>query len=98
MKNEEDNVEIHSRPETNTTPTRRPRGFAAMDRTRVAQISSMGGRAAHAAGTAHRFSKEEAVEAGRKGGTAPHVRRGRQHAKSSPKVEPLRAVQPGSSQ
>ncbi len=56
---------------------RRPRGFAAMDRTKVSEIASKGGKAAHAAGTAHQFSTEEARAAGRKGGVAPHVRRGR---------------------
>ncbi len=55
---------------------RRPRGFAAMDRKRVSEIASKGGKAAHAAGTAHEFSSDEAREAGRKGGMAPHVRRG----------------------
>src|SRR5689334_18724124 len=54
----------------------RRRGFAAMDRDRVKQIASKGGRAAHAAGTAHQFSSDEARVAGRKGGMAPHVRRG----------------------
>ena len=56
---------------------RRPRGFAAMDRKRVSEIASKGGKAAHAAGTAHQFTSEEARAAGRKGGIAPHVRRGR---------------------
>ncbi len=56
---------------------RRPRGFAAMDRNKVSEIASKGGKAAHAAGTAHQFSTEEARAAGRKGGVAPHVRRGR---------------------
>src|SRR6476620_2044968 len=58
---------------------RRPRrrGFAAMDRDRVKEIASKGGKAAHAAGTAHQFSSDEARNAGRKGGVAPHVRRGR---------------------
>lgn len=51
------------------------RGFAAMDRERVRAISSMGGKAAHAAGTAHRFSSEEASAAGRKGGLTSHARR-----------------------
>ncbi len=56
---------------------RRPRGFAAMDRSRVSEIASKGGKAAHAAGTAHQFTSDEARAAGRKGGVAPHVRRGR---------------------
>lgn len=56
---------------------RRPRGFAAMDRTKVSEIASKGGKAAHAAGTAHQFTSDEARAAGHKGGVAPHVRRGR---------------------
>jgi general stress protein YciG len=56
---------------------RRPRGFAAMDRKKVSEIASKGGKAAHAAGTAHQFTSDEARQAGKKGGVAPHVRRGR---------------------
>ena len=65
-------------PPTPPTEERRPRrrGFAAMDRDRVKEIASKGGKAAHAAGTAHQFSSDEARVAGRKGGMAPHVRRG----------------------
>jgi uncharacterized protein len=48
-----------------------------MDRKRVSEIASKGGKAAHAAGTAHQFTSDEARDAGRKGGVAPHVRRGR---------------------
>jgi uncharacterized protein len=44
------------------------RGFASMDKARQAQIASLGGRAAHKAGTAHRWTSEEAREAGRRGG------------------------------
>ncbi len=55
----------------------RKKGFAAMDPAIVREIASKGGRAAHEAGTAHQFSTEEAREAGRKGGRAPHVTRGR---------------------
>jgi general stress protein YciG len=64
--------------ETAPAEERRPRrrGFAAMDRDRVKEIASKGGKAAHAAGTAHQFSSDEARNAGRKGGMAPHVRRG----------------------
>ncbi len=56
-------------------PTRRPRGFAAMDRKLVSEISRKGGKAAHSAGTAHEFTSEEAREAGRKGGHASHANR-----------------------
>lgn len=54
---------------------KKPRGFAAMDRQRLAEIARKGGRAAHAAGTAHRFTPDEAREAGRRGGFASHARR-----------------------
>ncbi len=53
------------------------RGFAAMDPERQREIASKGGRAAHRAGTAHRFTSDEAREAGRKGGQA--VSRDREH-------------------
>lgn len=56
---------------------KRKRGFAAMDPAKVSELASKGGKAAHAAGTAHRFTPEEAKAAGKKGGVARHVRRGR---------------------
>lgn len=46
------------------------RGFAAMEPERQREIAAAGGRAAHAKGTAHQFTPEEAREAGRKGGQA----------------------------
>lgn len=52
------------------TAARRGRGFAGMDPERQRAIASAGGRAAHASGNAHRFTSEEAREAGRKGGEA----------------------------
>ena len=63
---------------------RKPRGFAAMDRKKVSEIASKGGKAAHAAGTAHQFTSDEARVAGKKGGVAPHVRRGRGPRITSP--------------
>lgn len=69
------------------------RGFAAMDPKLVSEIASKGGRAAHAAGTAHEFSRDEAREAGRKGGLAPHTRR----KSSRPAGEPPPASPPPSS-
>ena len=74
----EPNNPIESTDSAAPTEERRPRrrGFAAMDRDRVKEIASKGGKAAHAAGTAHQFSSDEARNAGRKGGMAPHVRRG----------------------
>jgi general stress protein YciG len=65
---------------TGETPAEKPkqrRGFAAMDRAKVRAIAMLGGAAVHRKGTAHRFSREEAREAGRKGGLAPHRVRGR---------------------
>ncbi len=53
------------------------RGFAGMDPQRQRQIASEGGRAAHAQGTAHEFTPEEAREAGRKGGEASRAARAR---------------------
>lgn len=55
----------------------RSRGFASMDEAKQREIASKGGKAAHAKGTAHRFTPNEAREAGRKGGLA--VSRDRQH-------------------
>jgi general stress protein YciG len=71
-------TENEAEKQTNAKEAPRPRrrGFAAMDRDRVKEIASKGGKAAHAAGTAHQFSSDEARNAGRKGGMAPHVRRG----------------------
>src|SRR5262245_5526989 len=53
------------------------RGFASMDAEKQRQVASKGGKAAHAKGTAHQFTPEEAKEAGRKGGQA--VSRNRRH-------------------
>ena len=53
------------------------RGFASMNPEKQREIASKGGRAAHAKGTAHEFSTDEAREAGRKGGQA--VSRNREH-------------------
>jgi len=77
------------KPVTETSKPRRPRGFAAMDRTKVSEIASKGGKAAHAAGTAHQFSSDEARAAGKKGGVAPHVRRGR-----GPRSETVKVAEP----
>jgi len=53
------------------------RGFASMDASKQREIASKGGRAAHAKGTAHEFTSDEARVAGRKGGEA--VSRDREH-------------------
>ena len=51
------------------------KGFAAMSKEAISAIAHKGGKAAHAAGTAHEFSSDEAREAGRKGGRATHAKR-----------------------
>ena len=60
--------------ESSSRPKQR-RGFAVMDPRKVSEIASKGGRAAHAAGTAHQFTSDEARDAGRKGGYATHAKR-----------------------
>lgn len=57
-------------------PKCKPRGFATMSKEKIREISSKGGKTAHAMGTAHQFTPAEAAAAGRKGGLAPHVNRG----------------------
>jgi len=52
----------------NQTNNTSRRGFASMDKEKQRKIASLGGKAAHDAGTAHEFTSEEAREAGRKGG------------------------------
>jgi uncharacterized protein len=70
-----------SEPSSSAPPRKpKPRGFAAMDPKKVSEIAKKGGRAAHEAGTAHRFTSTEAREAGRKGGMAPHKKRKTQDA------------------
>jgi uncharacterized protein len=63
------------------------RGFASMSEEKQRQIASQGGRAAHVQGVAHEWSKDEAREAGRKGGKISGERRKDQrnnHTSSSP--------------
>ncbi|UOQ71695.1 KGG domain-containing protein [Hymenobacter cellulosilyticus] len=51
-----------------TTPAGKSlRGFAAMDPAEQRRIASEGGKASHESGRGHRFTSEEAREAGRKG-------------------------------
>ena len=53
------------------------RGFASMSPEKQREIASKGGRAAHAKGTAHEWTSEEARNAGRKGGQISRGGRGR---------------------
>lgn len=78
MNNTEDHVPVSETVEVvEQAPPKKKRGFAAMDPARVKEIASLGGKSAHATGTAHQFTSAEASAAGKKGGIAPHVRRGR---------------------
>lgn len=45
---------------------KKPRGFAAMTAERRKEVAAKGGKTASANGTAHRFTSEEAREAGSK--------------------------------
>lgn len=75
-------------PEEGAKPAKARRGFAAMDREKVREIASKGGKAAHEQGTAHQFTSEEAREAGKRGGIAPHRSRGRRPVAEAGPVDP----------
>ncbi len=51
---------------TPATPVRAKRGFAVLSPEKKREIASMGGKAAHEHGRAHRFTSEEARAAGKK--------------------------------
>ena len=57
----------NTRPD-NRVGTKSRRGFAAMSPETQRRIASEGGKASHASGRGHRFSADEARDAGRKGG------------------------------
>lgn len=57
--------------------TKKRRGFAVMDPEQRRAIAKLGGQAAHARGKAHEFTREEASQAGKKGGWV--VSRDRKH-------------------
>jgi len=57
--------------------TKSKRGFASMDPEKHREIASKGGKSAHEQGKAHKFSSEEAREAGKKGGKT--VAQNREH-------------------
>jgi general stress protein YciG len=61
----------------NSNERKERRGFASMSPERQREIASKGGRAAHAKGTAHEWTPEEARSAGRKGGQVSRGGRGR---------------------
>jgi general stress protein YciG len=59
-----------------------------MEPDRQREIASKGGKAAHEKGTAHRWSEQEAKEAGRKGGAASHRNGHRTALRHAPAGEP----------
>ena len=59
------------------------RGFATMDETKQREIARKGGTTAHARGTAHKWTSEEARIAGRKGVAA------RKALAGSPIIQPV---------
>jgi general stress protein YciG len=61
----------------NTSERKERRGFASMSPEKQREIASKGGRAAHAKGTAHEWTPEEARTAGRRGGQVSRGGRGR---------------------
>jgi uncharacterized protein len=61
---------VHRVEEILAVTGKRKRGFAAMDAAKQKAIARKGGKAAQRKGTAHRFTSQEAREAGRKGGVA----------------------------
>jgi hypothetical protein len=54
------------------------RGFASMSRAAQREIARKGGLAAHAKGSAHQWTSEEAKKAGSLGGKAVHAKRKRE--------------------
>ena len=60
-------AKLSTRP-ANRVGTKSRRGFAAMSPETQRRIASEGGKASHASGRGHRFSADEARDAGRKGG------------------------------
>lgn len=70
---------MNETPKTDMNPPARKerRGFASMSPEKQREIASKGGRAAHAKGTAHEWTSDEARVAGRKGGQISRGGRGR---------------------
>ena len=77
MNDQQQQLELPPPNSTYEPPRKSRRGFASMDREKQRMIASKGGKAAHAKGTAHEFTPEEAREAGRKGGMV--VSQNREH-------------------
>jgi general stress protein YciG len=69
----------------------RDRGFASMNRDKQREIASKGGKAAHEKGRAHEWTKEEAREAGRKGGVASQRVKREHQTPLQPQPQPMPA-------
>ena len=65
---------------------RQVRGFAAMSEEKQRDISSLGGKACHQKGTAHKWNSEQAREAGRKGGLNSHGGKGKNFIPQNPSL------------
>ena len=70
------------------------RGFASMNKAAVRKIASMGGKAAHAKRTAHEWTHEEAVVAGRKGGLQSQSRKNKSSAAAPISPDPKLSTTP----
>jgi general stress protein YciG len=57
------------------TPKKSARGFASLSPARRSEIASMGGKTAQKEGRAHKWSSEEAKEAGRHGAAARKLKK-----------------------
>lgn len=79
MNNGNENDNVHNAPTPLAFPAapvvKARRGFAAINPEKLKEISRKGGQAAHALGTAHKFTSEEAREAGKKGGSVRNKQR-----------------------
>jgi general stress protein YciG len=71
MSDEQNKDQSNEQPQAEEQPKpKKRRGFAAMSPEKQREIASKGGKSAHAKGTAHQFTSEEARQAGVKGGKA----------------------------
>ncbi len=72
---------------------KQPRGFAALTPEQHRAIASSGGRAAHAQGTAHKFTPAEGRSAGQRGGATVIAKHGKSHMASIGSLGGKRSVE-----
>jgi general stress protein YciG len=65
---------LSTAPQATAAPSRKPRGFAAMDRETLRALARKGGRAVQQSGKGHKFTSEEARAASRKAVDARRAR------------------------